>query len=185
MSLMQTSLGETLPIEGLSTGYKSGTLYAVGQDHTSKFWGIIQNDIIGTSEALTTVDGRPILDNDVSQVGSGKGELAITGVHAVVIPSGLAQAASGFKVGNPVYASGVGTRAAAPTTAAHVGANDPTIYGFVQPASTFTTYGTVGGLSLVGHVWKQAYLDLRTTSKTKGAWVAEVKLLGHPVAGLI
>lgn len=185
MSLMQTSLGETLPIEGLSTGYKSGTLYAVGQDHTSKFWGVIQNDIIGTSEAQTTVDGRPILDNDVSQVGSGKGELAITGVHTVVIPSGLAKGSHGFKVGNPVYASGVNTRAGKLPIPNEVGSTDPTDYGFVMPLSTFTTYGTSGGLSLVGHVWKQAYLDLRTTSKTKGAWVAEVKLLGHPVAGLI
>jgi len=188
MSLQQTAVGDVLPVTGLATGYKSGALYNFGDPASAAgngFWGIIQDDIIGTSDALTTIDGRPILDNDVSSVGNGKGDLKITGVHTMVVASGMAQAGTGFKIGNPVYASGVSTRAAAPNTAAQRGASDPTDFGFIQPVSTFTTYGTVGGLSLVGHVWKQVYLDQRSSSKTKGAWVAEVKLLGHPIVGLI
>lgn len=171
--------GTTIPVTGLSSGVSAGALFGHGSAVNEAWWGIIADDIIGTSEALTTIDGRPILDEDVAQVGDGKGDLLVEGVVQAVVASGLA--VSNFSVGDPVYASGY-NGVAGPDVSGNNGARDVTTYGMVQPAAA--AVDTTRGLSLAGHVWKRPYLA-EGASPFAGSWVVDVKLLGHPAAGLV
>lgn len=195
MALNYVGPGDTIPVTGIASTISSGALYKVGvnaTDHEAGWWGVVQDEIIGTSNTLTTIDGRPILDEDLTglniqgvNVGDGKGELAVVGVHEFIIASGVALAGSIAK-GHAVYASGTNT-VAGPTIGLR-GDYDITpgnTYGMVQHQTAYTTYGASGGLSLVGHVWKDPFLDLRTASNTKGTWVVETKLFGCPVQGLV
>lgn len=192
MSLAYVGPGDTIPISGLTTDLSAGDLYNVGDSssgHGYGWWGIVEDDVIGTSSTLTTVDGRPILDEDLSNaglsiqgvnVGTGKGDVRVTGVHEMVVASGIAQTGA-FDVGVPVYASGTNTRAGASTEAQ--GSLTVTTKGMVQAEAAYSLNGAAGGLSLVGHVWRSPFFDSRDASPFKGSWVAEVKLLGRPVAG--
>lgn len=182
MSLNYVSEGKTIAITGQASNVSSGSLYALGNTHAEAFWGIVQDDIIGTAAALTTIDGRPILDEDVTQLGDGKGDMQIEGVFEMVVASGYALTAQ-FAVGDAVYASGFNT-VAGPSNARH-GAYDVKTYGVAQQLLAYTGYGVGAGLSLVGHVWRAPYLDLRTASPFKGSWIIETKLLGHPQVGLV
>ena len=191
MSVLFKSVGDTMRITGLASNYKAGALYSVGngsQGPGYNFWGLFENDVIGTSSALTTVDGRPIFDNDLTglsihgvNVGDGVGELRVSGVHELVIGSGIADGGL-VKRGVPLYASGVNTLAGVELRRA--GALTPTSYGFVFPDSAYTLSGKPGGLSLVGHAWSDPFLDLRTSSPLKGGWVVETRLIGFPTANL-
>jgi len=184
--------GNTMPLSGLASNVNSGALYSVGGSGAAagkNFWGVVVDDIIGTGSALTTVDGRPILDEDLTglsiqgvNVGDGKGDMKVEGVFELVVASGVAQSASNFRKGSAVYASGVNTVAG--PSLRFPGAFTATGYGMVAVPAAFTTTGAPECMSLVGHVWKEAYLDLRSASPFKGSWVCEVKLLGRPTDGL-
>ena len=189
MALNYVGPGDTIPITGLSTGVLGGALYSYSGGTTvgSNWWGVVANDIIGTSEALTTVDGRPVLDEDLTglsiqgvNVGTGKGDLKVCGVHELVVGSGRAQQ-NAFKTGVAVYASGVNVRAGVDLRDA--GTRTPTSYGMVQIPNAPTV--APEGYSVVGHVWAPAFLDQREASPFKGGWVVPVKLLGHPMVGLV
>jgi hypothetical protein len=182
MALNHVGPGQTIPLGPLTTGLTAGALYNVGSDSDGPgygYWGIVEDDVIGTTEGLTTVDGRPILDS-TNDTGDGLGDLVVDGVHELVVGSGLAQAGTLTK-GAPVYASGVNTVAGVDTV--NAGAATPATYGHVKPQSELTANARRSGLSLVGHVWRNPFLDLRSVSNTKGAWVVETKLLGRPEAG--
>lgn len=196
MALNYVGPGHTIPLSSLSTGVKAGALYNYGADtngHGFGYWGVVQDDVIGTSESLTTIDGRPILDEDLTglsiqgvNVGDGKGDLAVEGVYEFIVASGIANA-GGIGVGEPLYASGTNV-VAGPDASGEAGDSDTTLvtnYGHVQPQAAYTADGLLGGLSLVGHTWGTPFLDLRNASVTKGAWVVETKLFGRPQAGLV
>lgn len=184
MSLVHIGPGDVIPITGKTTGLSSGALYSVGSAIDGVvWWGIVQDDIIGTTEALTTIDGRPILDEDVSQLGDGAGDMMVTGVHQCIVASGAALAGV-FAVGEPVYASGFDVLAGVDSGTADsaIGSDTVQTLGMVHQSEAVDSTGT-GGMSLCGHVWKVPYLETNTGSPLVGSWVAEIKLLGHPAAG--
>lgn len=187
MSLAYVGPGDTIPLSGLATGVDSSTLYNVGQADAGPsygYWGIVQDDIIGTSETLTTVDGRPILDEDLTGLsiagvnrGTGTGDLMVTGVHEMVSASGIAQTGA-LGVGDPVFASGVNTTAGVDLE--QPGTLTVQTLGMIQAEAAWSISGFTGGMSLVGHVWRAPFFDSRDASPFKGSWVTEVKLLGCP-----
>lgn len=201
MSLQMVSVGDTIPISGLSSTVVAGTLYNYGRTSGGNataasatggfgfgWWGIVQTDIIGTSAALTTIDGRPILDEDLTGLsiagvnkGTGKGDLRVTGVHEIAIASGIACGGT-IAAGVPVYASGV--NCVAGPCVGGIGASDTTSLGMIQSRTGFNQYGWNGGLSLVGHAWRAPFLDMRAASNTRLSWVVETKLLGMPYGGI-
>jgi len=106
MAKNEAAVGDVLRITGLATGHKGGDLLV----HDS--WsGIVQKDIIGTTEALKTIEGREI----AGQKGDGAGDIQIEGVFKLnddsgdlasgelvdfSSPSGVIRAAGGTKVGH-------------------------------------------------------------------------------------
>lgn len=182
MSLNFIGPGMTIPVTGQASSVAAGALFAHGGAVNEAWWGVCEASITGTAVALTTVDGRPILDEDVTQYGSGEGDIKVEGVFQFAVASGLAQIVTNFRVGDPVYASGY-NGVAGPDVSGNNGDSDVTTLGMVQPAAA--AVDTTRGLSLAGHVWKAAYLETNNASPFVGMWVVEAKLLGHPPAGLV
>ena len=164
MTKAYRSQGQSLEITGLSSGVKAGYIYR-RSGGTTRYWvGVVTNDITGTSEALTTIDGRPIQIGDgvaaETQYGDGRGDMMVEGVFTIpVYPSGNAPSAVD---GAPLYGSSFTNNVASGV--------DPTPGGHA-----------ISG-TLVGFADGDAYIG--TTAPYVGVHVVDVKLLGLPLHAL-
>jgi len=69
------ALGEVIKVEGQTTGHSAGDLLIY-----NSFPGIVEKDIIGTTEQFVTIDGKSI----TGALGDGIGDLKIEGVFKLV-----------------------------------------------------------------------------------------------------
>lgn len=166
--------GKTLEITGLSTDVKAGYIYR-RTGHSSamaKAWiGVVPDDILGTSTALTTLDGRPIVIGDgvaaEAQYGSGKGDMILEGVFTSPLPT------SGMLVrdSDPVYMQ-VASVAAPGTVASGVTVNQD---------AAFNRFAISG--ALVGFAVGSNYTA--TQSPYTGMNVVDYKLIALPLHGIV
>ena len=114
MAKNQISVGHTRIIDGQTTGHLSGDLVIFNS------WpGVIQANIIGTTEELTTIEGRPI----TGEFGDGRGDMQIEGVFTFQDrgPAGGFPALVDGDIANRADASGVTSEGGiGATTAGHV-----------------------------------------------------------------
>ena len=129
--------------------------------------GVVTDEIIGTTETLTTVDGRPILIGDgvsaEAQTGDGKGDMGIEGVYTLLV-DGTSAVISG---GMPAYMQ---------------------VADFANPQGTLIASGVtrnddfpVSG-ALVGFAVEDEYTG--DTAPFAGRRVADIKLLGNALHGI-
>lgn len=163
--------GNSLTITGItSQTIAAGSLYrrtGTGQSGDARAWiGCVEDEILGTSVANTTVDGRPIQIGDgvaaEAQFGTGKGDMTIEGVFTFRLPY------SGALVldADPLYAQFTSNVAS--------GVTDNMTSGGVQ-------FGAISG-SLVGFAVGGNYIS--TVAPFVGMNVVDVKLIGLPLHGL-
>ncbi len=158
-------------ISGVSSAtIPAGSLYRrSGLSSTSRAWiGVVEDDIIGSSVAAQTLDGRSVNIGDgvaaETQYGTGKGDMTIEGVFTFRL------AASGVYVvdGDPLYAQFDGNNVAS-------GVTDNV------NLSTLVQFGAISG-ACVGFAVGGNYTA--TTAPFTGMNVVDVKLLGLPLHGL-
>jgi len=157
--------GKSIQIAGQGTGITSGSIFRRSNPITGGYWtGIVTDDIIGTTEDLTTVDGRPILIGDgvaaEAQTGDGKGDMMVEGVFALLV-NALSAVISGSM---PVYA--------------HVAS-------FADPGASLVVSGVTRNADFVvsGALVGFAVDDEYTTGAAPfaGRRLVDVKLLGLPL----
>jgi len=159
-------VGKSITISGVSgTTVASGSLYRrTGGSQFQRAWiGVVTDRIIGDDQSQETLDRRPIDIGDgvaaEAQLGEGKGDMMIEGVHVFRLPtSGMAVADS-----DPLYGDFNST---------------------TNVASGVTDNGAFGPISgaLVGFAVGANYTA--TTAPFTGLNVVDVKLLGLPLHGL-
>jgi predicted RecA/RadA family phage recombinase len=168
--------GKSIEISGVTTTVASGSIYrrsgnqGGGQDSSRAYVGVVTDEIIGTSETLTTLDGRPIQIGDgvaaEAQTGTGKGDAMVEGVFTLALP------ASGMVVydADPLYMNVADTTN--PGTVAS-GVTNNQDGDFVRSAISGALVGFAVGDSYTG-----------TSAPFTGLNVVDVKLLGLPLHGL-
>lgn len=168
--------GKSIPITGQSANRSAGWLYRrTGLSSAgAKAWvGVIEDDIIGTSSTLTTIDGRPILiGNGVAaeaQTGDGKGDMTIEGVFTFALP----QSGMLIRDADPLYML-VSSVTSIDTIASGVTNNQNANSG------AFDRHALSG--ALVGFAVGGNYTG--ATAPFVGLNVVDVKLMGLPLQGL-
>ena len=161
--------GKSITISGVtSSTVPAGSLYRrTGGAATARAWiGVVEDEVLGSSVAAQTLDGRPIQIGDgvagEAQFGTGKGDMTIEGVFTFRLPY------SGALVldADPVYAEFANNFAS--------GVTDNMTAAGVQ-------FGAISG-SLVGFAVGQNYIS--AVQPFVGMNVVDVKLLGSPLHGI-
>jgi len=165
--------GKSITITGQTANRTAGWIYrrTGASDALAKAWlGVIEDDIIGTSSDLTTVDGRPVLIGDgvvaEAQKGDGKGDMTIQGVFTFNLPT------SGMVVNDSDALYMQVADVTAPGTVASGVTNNET--------AAFAKYAISG--AMVGFAVGANYTA--ATAPFNGNNVVDVKLLGLPLHGL-
>ena len=162
-------VGKSITISGVtSSTIPAGSLYrrTGGATGAAAWIGVVEDEILGSSVAAQTLDGRPILIGDgvaaEAQTSSGKGDMTIEGVFTFRLPY------SGALVldADPVYAEFTNNFAS--------GVTDNKTAAGVQ-------FGPLSG-ACVGFAVGQNYIS--TVQPFVGMNVVDVKLLGPPLQGL-
>ena len=97
MAKNERAVGAVRRIGPLATGLKSGSLVI-----QAGWPGVVQKDIIGTTEPQTTIDGRPVK----GLLGDGLGDIQLEGVFKFVDENGATSLGDGDRV-DRVSPSGV------------------------------------------------------------------------------
>ena len=162
-------VGTSITISGVTSGtIPPGSLYRrTGGAATARAWiGVVEDEVIGSTVAQTTIDGRPINIGDgvagEAQFGTGKGDMTIEGVFTFRLPY------SGALVldADPVYAEFTNNVASGVTD---------------NMTSAGVQFGAISG-SLVGFAVGANYIS--TVAPFVGMNVVDVKLLGLPLHGI-
>ena len=162
MSKAYQGPGQSVKISGISSTIAVGSVYRRSGGSVRYWIGVVTDEIIGTGNQLTTVDGRPILIGDgvaaESQVGDGKGDMMVEGIFTLRLPT------SGMLVndGDPVYANFTSNVASGVTN---------------NQDAAFNRFPISGGL--VGFAEGRSYFA--TTAPFTGLNMVDVKLLGLPL----
>jgi hypothetical protein len=171
--------GKSVEITGIATAnIPGGSIYRkTGSTSTQgRAWiGVVTEDINATSQAATTLDGRPIVIGDgvlaEAQSGSGKGDMFIEGVFTLRLPT------SGMYVNDsdPVYLNlaSYNDLSGTNTVASGVTNNQLT-------TSPWTRHALSG--AIVGFAVGASYTA--TSQPFTGLNVVDVKLIGLPLQGL-
>lgn len=163
-------VGSSITISGVTSAtIPAGSLYRrTGLSTLNRGWiGVVEDEIVGSSVALQTLDGRSINIGDgvagETQFGTGKGDMTVEGVFTFRLP------ASGTYVvdGAPIYGRFTSNVAS--------GVTDN-----VLVASPYTQFGAISG-ALVGFSVGNSYVG--TVTPFVGMNVVDVKLLGLPMHG--
>jgi len=165
------SEGKSVAITGQTTTVSPGSIFR-RSGGTARFWiGVVADEIIGNTVALTTIDGRPINIGDgvaaEAPLGDGKGDMFIEGIFTLRCPT------SGMIIndGDPVYADVTGKG----------GASQGTVASGVTNNGSPTAGPAISGC-LVGFAEGAAYTA--TVAPLTGLRVVDVKLLGLPLHAL-
>jgi len=122
MATNERAVGHTRRVAGYATGHDSGDLLI----HNA--WpGVVLKNIKGTTEALTTIDGREI----VGEYGDGVGDIQVEGVFKVVDETYPASTLADGDAVDRNSASGVIAAAVAANRMGHV-MGDPWIEDSIQ-----------------------------------------------------
>lgn len=165
--------GKSIAITGVASTVAVGSVYrrTGASGAMARAWiGVVTDKIIGTSDAQTTIDGRPIVIGDgvaaEAQFGEGKGDMMIEGVFTLALPT------SGMVINDsdPLYMRVANT--AAPGTVAS-GVTNNQDAAFNRHAISGACVGFAVGSNYTG-----------TSAPFVGLNVVDVKLLGLPLHGL-
>ena len=176
MSKLFRAEGKSVKIWGQTATVESGRIFRRGNPLTEvangafggSWVGVVTDEIIGTSQTLTTVDGRPILIGDgvgaEAQTGDGKGDMGVVGVYTLLV-EGTSAVISGAM---PCYMQ---------------------VADFANPQSTLIASGVtrngdfpVSG-ALVGFAVEDEYTG--DTAPFAGRRVVDVKILGNALHGML
>lgn len=167
-------VGDTIEISGVSgTTVAPGSVYrrtGVSGNFAKAWVGVVVDEIVGTDQDATTIDGRPIQIGDgvlaEAQNGTGKGDMKIEGVFTLRLPT------SGMVVNDadPLYmhvadVTNPGTIASGVTN---------------NQDAAFNRFAISG--ALVG--WAVGSNYTGTSTPYNGLNVVDVKLTGLPLHGL-